>query len=140
MQKHLICVLPVLLCLCSQASAARPDARSQSHEVVRIWPGQAPGTEDWKAPEEAADVTLPSVGKIHVITNVTVPTLTIFRPAAGKVNGTAMVVLPGGSRARVGRRRDRDGAMARQQRDYGLYPQISGEAAREGRILRGVAR
>lgn len=97
MQKHLICVLPVLLSLCSQASAARPDARSQSHEVVRIWPGQAPGTEDWKAPEEAADVTLPSVGKIHVITNVTVPTLTIFRPAAGKVNGTAMVVLPGGS-------------------------------------------
>jgi acetyl esterase/lipase len=65
--------------------------------VVRIWAGKAPGTEDWKAPEEAADVTLPNVGKIHVITNVTVPTLTIFRPADGKANGTAMVVLPGGS-------------------------------------------
>jgi acetyl esterase/lipase len=65
--------------------------------VVRIWPAQAPGTEDWKAPEEDADVTLPSVGKIHVITNVTVPTITIFRPARGKSNGTAMVVLPGGS-------------------------------------------
>lgn len=96
-QEHLICVLPVLLCFCAAASAARPAARSQSHEVVRIWPGQAPGTEDWKAPEEAADVTLPSVGKIHVITNVTIPTLTVFRPAARKANGTAMVVLPGGS-------------------------------------------
>lgn len=62
-----------------------------------MWPGQAPGTEDSKAPEEALDVTLPNVGKIHVITNVSVPTLTVFRPAIGKGNGTAMVVLPGGS-------------------------------------------
>jgi acetyl esterase/lipase len=42
-------------------------------------------------------VTLPNVGRIHVITNVTVPTLTVFRPASGKANGTAMVILPGGS-------------------------------------------
>ena len=65
--------------------------------MVRIWPGQAPGTADWKAPEEEADVTLPNVGKIHVITNVTIPTVTVFRPARGRANGTAMVVLPGGS-------------------------------------------
>lgn len=97
--KRLIRLLLPLLLLCVPATAAtaRQAARSQTHEVVRIWPGQAPGTEDWKAPEEGADVTLPNVGKIHVITNVTVPTLTIFRPAAGKANGTGMVVLPGGS-------------------------------------------
>lgn len=77
-------------------ASARVEPRA-THEVVRVWPGQAPGTEDWKAPEEGVDVTLPNVGKIHVITNVTVPTLTVFRPAAGKANGTAMVVLPGGS-------------------------------------------
>jgi acetyl esterase/lipase len=70
---------------------------TQVPEVVRVWPGQAPGTEDWKAPEEGNDVTLPGVGKIHVITNVTVPTLTVFRPVAGRSNGAAMVVLPGGS-------------------------------------------
>ena len=75
---------------CSAAAPAQP-------EVVRIWPGQAPGTEDWKAPEEGANVTIPAIGRIHVITNVTVPTLTVFRPAAGTANGTAMVVLPGGS-------------------------------------------
>jgi acetyl esterase/lipase len=62
---------------------------------LRLWLGQAPGTEEWSAPEEEADVTLPGVGKIHVITNVTVPTLTVVRPA--QANGTAMVVLPGGS-------------------------------------------
>ncbi len=43
------------------------------------------------------NVTLPAVGRVHVITNVTNPTLTVFRPPAGKANGTAMVVLPGGS-------------------------------------------
>jgi acetyl esterase/lipase len=66
-------------------------------DVVRLWPGQAPGTEGWRAAEEEVDVTLPNVGKIHVITNVTVPTVTVFRPAKGRANGTAMVVLPGGS-------------------------------------------
>src|SRR4051794_26279895 len=89
-------LLPVLFVF-SAAHAAGPASNPQEHEVVRIWPAQAPGTEDWKAPEEDADVNLPNVGKIHVITNVTVPTMTVFRPARGKANGTAMVVLPGGS-------------------------------------------
>jgi acetyl esterase/lipase len=65
--------------------------------VVRIWPGAAPGSEEWKDAEESADVTLPNVGKIHVITNVTVPTLTVFRPVAATATGTGMVILPGGS-------------------------------------------
>lgn len=66
-------------------------------EEVPIWPGRAPGTQDWSDREEAATVTLPRLGKIQVITNVTVPTLTVFRPPAAKANGSAMVVLPGGS-------------------------------------------
>jgi acetyl esterase/lipase len=37
------------------------------------------------------------VGKVHIITNVTVPTLTVLRPTAGKSNGTAMVIVPGGA-------------------------------------------
>jgi acetyl esterase/lipase len=78
-------------------ASARPAAQPRSPEVVRIWPGAAPGSEDWKDAEESADVTLPNVGKIHVITNVTVPTVTVFRPVAGTATGTAMVVLPGGS-------------------------------------------
>lgn len=89
-------LVPALLLLGTAATASRPP-RPQANEVVRIWPAQAPGTEDWKAQEEGADATLPMVGKIHVITNVTVPTLTIIRPSPQKANGTAMVVLPGGS-------------------------------------------
>src|SRR6476661_2238009 len=91
------CLLGAALCLAAAPATARQPLRAPPQEVVRLWPGQAPGTEPGKAPEEAVDVTLPNVGRIHVITNVTVPTLTIVRPAAGKANGTAMVVLPGGS-------------------------------------------
>jgi acetyl esterase/lipase len=36
------------------------------------------------------------LGKVHIITNVTVPTLTVFRPA-DKANGTAIIVVPGGA-------------------------------------------
>jgi acetyl esterase/lipase len=86
-----------LLLLWAAISPACARAPGQAPEVLRVWPAQAPGTQDWKGLEEGVDVTLPNVGKIHVITNVTVPTLTVFRPGAGKANGTAMVVLPGGS-------------------------------------------
>lgn len=86
-----------LLLFSALPSHAPAAPHAAAPEVVRIWPGQAPGSEDWTAPEEGADVTLPNVGKIHVITNVTVPTLTVFRPAKAKGNGTAMVILPGGS-------------------------------------------
>jgi acetyl esterase/lipase len=95
--KRLAQLLGLVLYFAGTPATGRPAPHAQDQEVVRLWPGQAPGTEDWKAPEEGADVTLPNVGKIHVITNVTVPTLTVFRPAAGRANGTAMVVLPGGS-------------------------------------------
>ena len=94
-EKRASAVLAALLLVFSTpVTAAQP---AQVHQVLRLWPAQAPGTEDWKAPEEEADVTVPPVGKIHVITNVTVPTLTEFRPAPGKANGAAMIVLPGGS-------------------------------------------
>jgi acetyl esterase/lipase len=82
---------PLMLACCGTTPAA------SGAEVVRLWPGQAPGTESWTGPEQQADATLPNVGKVHVITDVTVPTLTVVKPAAGKANGTAMVVVPGGA-------------------------------------------
>ena len=87
-------ILSIFLAV-SALSAPAATKSPPAPEVLRVWPGPAPGTESWSAPEEEADVTLPGVGKIHVITNVTVPTLTVVRPA--QANGTAMVVLPGGS-------------------------------------------
>lgn len=107
-------VTATLLLLCASCSAAAPKhEQEKAPEVVRLWPGQAPGTESWTGAEEEADAKLPNIGKVHVITNVTVPTLTIFRPKTGLANGTAMIVVPGarsgrclgtstGSRRRIG--------------------------------------
>ncbi|MBB5685955.1 alpha/beta hydrolase [Sphingobium boeckii] len=65
-------------------------------EIVKIWPGQAPGTEDWKGPETDSPVKLPGAAPISMVSNVTVPTLTVYRPKAETANGTAMIVVPGG--------------------------------------------
>lgn len=85
-----------LLLFCASCSRAAPSPQP-APEVVRLWPGQALGTESWTGAEEEADAELPNIGKVHVITNVTVPTLTIFRPKAGQANGTAVIVVPGGA-------------------------------------------
>jgi dienelactone hydrolase len=84
------------------ACATQPQATSAQEpalpaaEVVRVWPGAAPGTESWTGPEVELDADLPA-GKVHIVTNVTTPSLTLFRPAPGTASGTAMLVLPGGA-------------------------------------------
>jgi acetyl esterase/lipase len=83
--------------LTSVTAAAAPPPPAQPAEIVRLWPGPAPGTGTWTGPEEEADADIPGVGRIHVVTNVTIPTITIFRPPAGRANGAAMLVLPGGA-------------------------------------------
>lgn len=94
--RKLVAVVCVLL-LSLSCNAGRKRDSAPPPQVIRLWPGQAPGTESWTGAEQAADAELPNLGKVHVITNVTVPTLTVFRPAAGDSNGTAMIVVPGGA-------------------------------------------
>jgi len=65
-------------------------------EVLRIWPGAAPGTADWTGPEVTTQLTVSRTEQLEMVTNVTVPTLTVYRPAAGTANGTAIIVAPGG--------------------------------------------
>lgn len=68
----------------------------RSEEEIRLWPGNAPGTEDWTEEEVTREHEVPA-GKIWIKTNITVPTLTVFQPAPEDINGTAMLVLPGGA-------------------------------------------
>jgi len=70
--------------------------QTDDREIIQVWPGPAPGTENKAMVETQTEGNLPGVGKVQVKTNVNVPTLTVFRPANGKANGAAMVVLPGG--------------------------------------------
>jgi acetyl esterase/lipase len=85
-----------LLALGATAAAAAPPP-PRPPEILRLWPGAAPGTESWTGPEEETDADIPVVGRVHVVTNVTIPTVTIYRPPAGRANGTAMLVVPGGA-------------------------------------------
>jgi len=92
----LAALIALLTPACSSGQAVEGGAPPPT-EVLRLWPNAAPGTENWTDGETELDADIPGAGKVHVITNVTVPTLTIFRPPAGQATGTAMLVAPGGS-------------------------------------------
>jgi len=75
-------------------SSEAPDAIG----VFRIWPGNgAPaGSESWTQRESTMQIPW-STQPRRLTRNVVVPTVTVFRPEAGKANGTAMIVAPGGA-------------------------------------------
>jgi acetyl esterase/lipase len=56
--------------------------------VVNLWPGAAPGSEQWKQPE----TTL----RPGAIANVTTPTLTVYLPPPSIATGTGVIIAPGG--------------------------------------------
>jgi acetyl esterase/lipase len=87
-------MLAAMLAMALPAIAhAAPEPRA---EVVRLWPGKVPGTESWSGQEtERKDPTNP-FGPIILKSNVTEPSLTVVRPAPGRANGTAIIILPGG--------------------------------------------
>jgi acetyl esterase/lipase len=64
--------------------------------VVDLWPGKVPGDIGIKGQETSRIHQSPLVGPTKLITNVTKPTLTIYRPDKDKDTGTAMIICPGG--------------------------------------------
>jgi acetyl esterase/lipase len=70
--------------------------------VMDLWPGKAPdepgniGAEKVllspRLTRKQVEVTEPT----RMVTNVTKPTITIYRPAKGKASGTAVLICPGG--------------------------------------------
>jgi len=69
------------------------DAVAQAPEEIRLWPGKAPGSENWTRPE--AITTSPAGDR--TISNVSDPTVTVFLPPPASATGTAVVVAPGGA-------------------------------------------
>jgi acetyl esterase/lipase len=59
--------------------------------VINVWPGVAPGSEEWKQQE-----TVLGSGNFRQIVNVTTPTLTAYLPDPSTATGTAVVIAPGG--------------------------------------------
>lgn len=63
-------------------------------KVIQLYDGPAPGSENWTWNEAENDN---NQWKTKVVYNVRRPTLTIFSPEAGKANGTAVIIAPGGA-------------------------------------------
>lgn len=61
-------------------------------QTVHLWPGPAPGSEDWTQKEQTLENT--PIGT--VVINVVTPTLTAFLPDRAKASGTAVIIAPGG--------------------------------------------
>ena len=76
--------------------AAAPAARGEEPLVVELWPGKAPGDVGIPGEETSRIYDSPLVGPTRLVTNVTRPTLTIYRPPAEMNTGTAMIICPGG--------------------------------------------
>jgi acetyl esterase/lipase len=69
------------------------DNGSQS-PAIPLWPGGAPGSEDWTHQERESRL---ASNNLPVIRNVARPTLTPYLPDPATATGTAVVVCPGGA-------------------------------------------
>jgi acetyl esterase/lipase/quercetin dioxygenase-like cupin family protein len=68
-----------------------PTTPAVAPKVINIWPGVAPGSEQWKQQE-----SILGSGPMQRIVNVTTPTLTAYLPDPAKATGTAVIIAPGG--------------------------------------------
>ncbi|HWA28287.1 MAG TPA: alpha/beta hydrolase [Lacunisphaera sp.] len=86
--------IPGLLLFSALSLSAATNPFKPSGPMIPIWPGVAPGSEGQTAPERWIEGGTPDI--FHRVTDVHVPTLTIYLPPTGKANGTAVIIAPGG--------------------------------------------
>jgi acetyl esterase/lipase len=80
----------------TKTSQTVPPGKAAGPLVVELWPGSVPGDAGIEGPEKSRVYSSKLVGKTRLITNVSRPTLTVYRPPAAKNTGTAMLICPGG--------------------------------------------
>lgn len=80
-----------LLVVLALTVAAR--AGAQSPQEIRLWPGKAPGSENWSV----AETTSTSPSGDRTVANVRDPSVTVYLPPAAAATGAAAVVAPGGA-------------------------------------------
>jgi acetyl esterase/lipase len=64
-----------------------------AQQTIQLYPGAAPGTPAQTYPEKQY---FSEAWHTNVVTNVSRPTLTVFKPANGESSGSAVVICPGG--------------------------------------------
>jgi len=84
---------PAILVTAAVAQEPRKSGTEQAPtiKVVNLWPGAAPGSEQWKQPETVVG----SAGSRRIM-NVSIPTLTVYLPDPSTATGTAVIIAPGG--------------------------------------------
>src|ERR1700677_3774474 len=87
--KHATLVLVVVLTLSPSLCAQEKPA------VLDVWPGKVPG-ETGKVGEEKVEFNPKDKNPVKRVSNVSKPTITIFRPAKDKDTGAAVLICPGG--------------------------------------------
>jgi predicted alpha/beta superfamily hydrolase/acetyl esterase/lipase len=89
--------------------------RAGEAQVVRLWPGVAPGSEHWTWPEHTyADTPIGTV-----IMDVVTPTITAYLPPGPDATGTGVIVAPGGGFVALAMSREGE-AVARWLRQHGI--------------------
>jgi acetyl esterase/lipase len=87
MLRRLIAILIAALALTASNGIA------QTPQEIRLWPGKAPGAENWTV----AEITTTSPSGDRTIANVSDPSVTVYLPPASTVPSAAVVVAPGGA-------------------------------------------
>ena len=64
-----------------------------AQEIIHIYSGPAPGSEDWNYPEKQY---FSKTWNTEVVTNVAQPTLTVYKADPALASGTSVVICPGG--------------------------------------------
>lgn len=77
------------------AAAAEPAAA----EVIRLWPGKAPGAPARLPQEQITERSTSPDYRDRAVTGIGVPSISVYRPA--RPNGAAVLVIPGGGYIRV---------------------------------------
>ena len=120
--------------------AVAADVAAQTPQEIRLWPGKAPGSENWSVPE----TTTTSPAGDRTIANVSDPSVTVYLPPAahGHRCGRRRGARRRAAAARVGRRRRQGCAVVEQQGDRGARAQVphaAGDAGDRSRRGAGAA-
>lgn len=82
MRQYIAVVVGLIILMAAEVSA----------QTLNIWPGVAPGSENWKQHERVEASMLGTIAY-----NVVTPTIKAYLPKKSKATGTAVIIAPGGA-------------------------------------------
>jgi acetyl esterase/lipase len=88
--------IAVSVVLIALLSAASPGLSGEKPLVLDVWPGKVPGEKGKIDAEKFLEQKANEKWRVKRLTNVTKPTITVYRPARDKDTGAAVLICPGG--------------------------------------------